>query len=278
MFEVDSWDLGTENEEKLVRGLFGEVRKRKRKHEEKSQTATWIDNKKRDTTIDIDQNTTKENDKIKIHHRNPKKRKSLIVEKEVQITQNSAVSRPKQRKKKPKNKQVENVNENVTQEVNKRVLGTEEKKQHHKEKNAEYQRAEELDGSGTKMKKKKRKQKKKSSDAFNSIENNDEPVELPISDSPKHALELVKPKENVLSKGFHSKKAELQERLKKKLESSRFRWINEQLYTIPGDEAFSMFKGDTSLFDVYHQGFRRQVEQWPINPVDVIIDWVKERY
>ena len=64
----------------------------------------------------------------------------------------------------------------------------------------------------------------------------------------------------------------------KQLESSRFRWINEQLYTTTGKEAAEMFSEDPNLFDIYHKGFNNQVRLWPVNPVDKIIEWLKKRY
>ena len=59
--------------------------------------------------------------------------------------------------------------------------------------------------------------------------------------------------------------------LQDKLKGSKFRWINEQLYTQSGDASLKMIQKDSSLFDVYHQGFREQVTRWPLVPVDVFI-------
>jgi len=64
----------------------------------------------------------------------------------------------------------------------------------------------------------------------------------------------------------------LHEKSWKKLSGARFRFINEQLYTIGGEEAYSTFQADPSLFDAYHEGFREQVTGWPTNPVDVFIE------
>lgn len=69
----------------------------------------------------------------------------------------------------------------------------------------------------------------------------------------------------------------LREKMTKQLESSRFRWINEQLYTTTGEEAVALFAEDPNLFDTYHRGFTNQVKQWPVNPVDKIIEWLKKR-
>ncbi|XP_031628029.1 ribosomal RNA-processing protein 8 [Contarinia nasturtii] len=70
-------------------------------------------------------------------------------------------------------------------------------------------------------------------------------------------------------KNFHD---DLADRLK----ASRFRFINEQLYTQTGDEAINVFKEDDSAFNTYHDGYRAQVKQWPINPLDRIINSIKK--
>eukprot|EP01135_Chromosphaera_perkinsii_P000858 Nk52_evm21s152 gene=Nk52_evmTU21s152 len=65
-------------------------------------------------------------------------------------------------------------------------------------------------------------------------------------------------------------------KMQKKLDGARFRWINEQLYTMAGGAALDMFREDESLFDVYHYGYREQVKRWPQNPVDVMISFVRD--
>lgn len=67
------------------------------------------------------------------------------------------------------------------------------------------------------------------------------------------------------------------QRLQNKLESGRFRWINEKLYTSSSKCATKLFENDPELFQVYHQGFSSQVQKWPVNPVDVMINWIKKR-
>lgn len=69
----------------------------------------------------------------------------------------------------------------------------------------------------------------------------------------------------------------LQEQMKAKLEGGRFRFINQKLYTSEGREAFALFQKQPELFDFYHQGYRNQVEKWPENPLDVIINWIKKQ-
>lgn len=60
----------------------------------------------------------------------------------------------------------------------------------------------------------------------------------------------------------------LQRKMLSKLSGSRFRWINEQLYTTDSATALSMISKQPELFEEYHKGFASQVESWPENPVD----------
>lgn len=93
----------------------------------------------------------------------------------------------------------------------------------------------------------------------------------------KHSPELNDTNSNILSSPAPRKKLSLQEKMTKQLESSRFRRINQQLYTTTGDEAVALFSKDPNLFDIYHRGFTNQVKLWPINPVNNIIEWLKKR-
>ncbi|RLV89461.1 25S rRNA [Spathaspora sp. JA1] len=69
----------------------------------------------------------------------------------------------------------------------------------------------------------------------------------------------------------------LQQKMMAKLSGSRFRWINEQLYTISSESALDLIKSQPSLFDEYHAGFRSQVSSWPENPVNVFVNQIKTR-
>ncbi|KAJ3129440.1 25S rRNA (adenine645-N1)-methyltransferase [Physocladia obscura] len=65
---------------------------------------------------------------------------------------------------------------------------------------------------------------------------------------------------------------ELQAKMKKALSGGRFRMINEKLYTTTSDVAVKLFKKEPETFEIYHAGFRAQVESWPSNPVNHFID------
>ncbi|KAL2368551.1 rRNA processing protein Rrp8 [Blastomyces gilchristii SLH14081] len=70
----------------------------------------------------------------------------------------------------------------------------------------------------------------------------------------------------------------LQQSMRQKLLSARFRHLNQTLYTTPSSQAMELFTSNPELFLEYHAGFTRQVqESWPSNPVDGYISAVKTR-
>lgn len=70
----------------------------------------------------------------------------------------------------------------------------------------------------------------------------------------------------------------LQQAMRQKLVSSRFRHLNETLYTTPSTKAMELFTSSPELFDEYHAGFSRQVkESWPSNPVDGYVQAIRKR-
>jgi ribosomal RNA-processing protein 8 len=69
----------------------------------------------------------------------------------------------------------------------------------------------------------------------------------------------------------------LQQSFKARLTGSRFRILNEELYTTTSSTAFDRFSSNPELYEQYHEGFRHQVEQWPVNPVTTIVSRLKSR-
>ncbi|KAI1205744.1 methyltransferase-domain-containing protein [Annulohypoxylon truncatum] len=69
----------------------------------------------------------------------------------------------------------------------------------------------------------------------------------------------------------------MQAAMREKLVSARFRHLNETLYTKPSEESFKLFQDSPEMFQEYHEGFRRQVEVWPENPVDGYIKDIQLR-
>jgi len=70
----------------------------------------------------------------------------------------------------------------------------------------------------------------------------------------------------------------MQEAFKARLAGSRFRILNEELYTTSSKNSYDKFKENPELFEQYHEGFRHQVESWPENPVDVIVESLTSAY
>ncbi|KAI9842053.1 MAG: 25S rRNA (adenine645-N1)-methyltransferase [Thelocarpon superellum] len=69
----------------------------------------------------------------------------------------------------------------------------------------------------------------------------------------------------------------LQAAMRQKLTAARFRHLNQTLYTTPSTHAHELFQQNPEMFEEYHEGFRRQVEVWPENPVDGYIAELKLR-
>lgn len=68
----------------------------------------------------------------------------------------------------------------------------------------------------------------------------------------------------------------LRDRMMAKLKASRFRYLNETMYSSESTESKKYFKDDPDAFKAYHEGYKQQVAQWPVNPLDVIISSIKK--
>ena len=64
---------------------------------------------------------------------------------------------------------------------------------------------------------------------------------------------------------------------REQLEGSKFRLINEKLYTTTSSQAKDFFKSNPQYFDTMHNGFQLQATTWPIVPVDEVIKWIKNK-
>ncbi|CAG8724960.1 8569_t:CDS:2 [Cetraspora pellucida] len=67
----------------------------------------------------------------------------------------------------------------------------------------------------------------------------------------------------------------VQQKMLKNLSKGKFRWINEKLYTSSSSSALELFQKNPLMFDEYHQGFCSAVRSWPVNPVDIFINYLK---
>lgn len=137
-----------------------------------------------------------------------------------------------------------------------------------------------IDGDGPikSLKKKKKKKRNKQNDNAMDASPAKQPAQSASIDEPKTNQHVAN--HNNLPPSTDSTKSNKQSKLKlmstlqksflARLTSSRFRELNEELYTKPSHHSFSQFTSDPDLFAQYHAGFRRQVAEWPVNPVDVI--------
>lgn len=91
----------------------------------------------------------------------------------------------------------------------------------------------------------------------------------PANKEDSEVLESVSPELQT-----QGKQSALQKSFLARLSGSRFRELNEELYTTTSQNAFQRFSSKPELYDQYHEGFRTQVEQWPINPVNLIVKWL----
>ncbi|KAK2195064.1 bifunctional S-adenosyl-L-methionine-dependent methyltransferase superfamily/Ribosomal RNA processing protein 8/Ribosomal RNA-processing protein 8 [Babesia duncani] len=63
--------------------------------------------------------------------------------------------------------------------------------------------------------------------------------------------------------------------VKRRLSGSRFRSLNEILYSSTSDSNWLMYNKNPALFKAYHEGYNHQISQWPLNPLEIIIAWLK---
>ncbi|XP_060627334.2 ribosomal RNA-processing protein 8 isoform X1 [Anolis sagrei] len=80
-----------------------------------------------------------------------------------------------------------------------------------------------------------------------------------------------------LPKAEGGRGASLRLRMEERLEAARFRFLNQQLYCRPSQEAGQLFKEDPQAFAIYHRGFARQMDHWPEKPVQRIVRYLRHR-
>ena len=74
-------------------------------------------------------------------------------------------------------------------------------------------------------------------------------------------------------------KGGIKDRIKGELKGSKFRLLNEQLYTQKGATSAEYFRESPSEFAIYHEGYSQMMNKWPKNPLQIIIkELSKEQY
>jgi ribosomal RNA-processing protein 8 len=71
-------------------------------------------------------------------------------------------------------------------------------------------------------------------------------------------------------------KHSIKNKMEENLLGSKFRILNEKLYTISSEEAFEYFKNNPEDFEIYHKGFEIQASKWPINPNEILFKELKK--
>merc|ERR1712210_324095 len=95
------------------------------------------------------------------------------------------------------------------------------------------------------------------SNPFAALEDNEEVVDLKV-ENPARA-----------------RRRALKEKLETQLKAAEFRFINEQLYRSDDKSCKKILSGDAAK--IYHEGFAKQVEKWPVNLVDLIISYIDKK-
>jgi ribosomal RNA-processing protein 8 len=136
-----------------------------------------------------------------------------------------------------------------------------------KKKGGELAPEKEMEEKGTAEppQKKTKKEKKREKKAAPAAEAGESPAVAPAA------------KPSLLPDTDATKLTPLQQKMRAKLTSARFRHINETLYTTPSESSLQLFKEQPEMYHEYHAGFRQQVEVWPENPVDTFISALRAR-
>lgn len=113
-----------------------------------------------------------------------------------------------------------------------------------------------------------------------SSENGEKPAA--VETAAKSVQEVRAPSNNAAPKPTQGTQSDvkltpLQSAMRAKLMGSRFRHLNESLYTKPSAESMELFSQNPNFFDEYHTGFRQQVSTWPENPVDSFFTELQQR-
>ncbi|KAK9307034.1 hypothetical protein QLX08_002486 [Tetragonisca angustula] len=92
----------------------------------------------------------------------------------------------------------------------------------------------------------------------------------------KHLQKLLSNKQKEEKQKVNMKPQSLRQKMMTKLKASRFRYLNETLYNNESSKSKKYFKDDPDAFKAYHEGYKQQVEQWPVNPLDNVIASIKK--
>lgn len=92
----------------------------------------------------------------------------------------------------------------------------------------------------------------------------------------KHMIKIRRLEEMFTNKS-QMKKA-LKDKITTQLKVTRFKFINEMLHNNNSSQSKCYFKEDPDAFKAYQAGYKWQLEQWAMNPLDVIISSIRKLF
>jgi len=255
IYKNDSKKLNMCNE--IAKNIFTNKQNSKKIDTERSDILTKInmDNKlKHKMKNKLGMNNTERSNFITIYSKDDKK--TTEVFKNIQINTNSKTKRKKRNNKRKQNMNLDHSNKNAI-----RVNDAKErnKKLQIPKKSIDFEHKE------TKFKKFKKmagkKMKQMSAKAEAQQIKTDEILKLN-----KHMIKIKQLEEMLLRK-----QAKQKDRMMTQLKVTKFRFINEMLCNNDSSQSKNYFKQNPNAFKVYQAGYKWQLEQWIVNPLDVII-------
>jgi len=99
----------------------------------------------------------------------------------------------------------------------------------------------------------------------------------PITKKRKHQSDEKEEEEPPKKKISEESKSSICDKLFSHMITSRFRYLNEKLYTTTSTEAQKLFQQDPQSFHAYHQGYSSSMTRWPDQPLDEIISYIRKR-
>jgi len=266
IYKNDSKKLSTCN--KIAKNIFTNKQNSKKKEKHSSENKFDVKDTKRSdipTKMNMDSkvkhkmknklgmNNTERSDFITIYSKDDKK--TTEVSKKIQIDTNSKTKRKKRYNKRKQNMNFDHLNKNAI-------------KVDAKERNKKLQVPKEIDfeHKKTKIKKLKEMAKKK----MKQMSAKAEAQQIKIDEILKLNKHTIKIKQ--LEEMFTSKlRAKQKDRMMTQLKITKFRFINEILYNNDSSQSKNYFKQNSNAFKAYQAGYKWQLEQWRVNPLDVII-------
>lgn len=281
LFKVEGWDLPRT----IVVGVSKEKERKEQKKQAKKEMEKQFrlrkkEERERREGKRIDENENEEKNQLQTDDDNVEAEEQLEKKREKKRKPSVDEDGFIEVKSKKKSKKNEDENKNIDIEKKPKKEENEEKedededeevsskKKHKKEKKEKKEHTKEIKSITESTIKEKKHKNKKESESLES-ESGSAPAPAP---TPAPSAQIIKPKP--IQK---PKLTPLQQKMMEKLSGSRFRWINEQLYTTTSEQAVQIIKNQPEMFDEYHTGFRNQIKLWPENPVDVLVEQVRFR-